>query len=73
MTVAEGAGPNSIPMKMLTKKILIPLSDLFDKSINIGIFPNICKLASVASVLKCEVRQLGNNSDQSLYFQIVVK
>lgn len=70
---SRSAGPNSIPMKISTKKILIPLSDLFDKSINIGIFPNISKLASVVSVLKCEVRQLGNNSDLSLYFQILVK
>ena len=42
-------------------QISIPLSNLINKSFNIDIFPNICKLARVVPVFKSEVRQLSNN------------
>ena len=73
---SKSAGPNIIPTKIIKAikdQISIPLSKLFNKSFNIGIFPNICKLARVVPVFKSEIRQLCNNYRPNSLLQISVK
>ena len=51
----KGIGPNSIPTKlliMLKNEISLPLSILFNISLNTGTFPNVLKLSETIPVYK---------------------
>ena len=52
---SKSTGPNSIPtkiMKTIKGEVSIPLFNFINKSFNIGIFPNICKLVRFVPVFK---------------------
>lgn len=64
LDVAKGAGPDAIPpllIKRCGKELALPLSILFNKSINSGIFPSVWKTAHVIPVFKSGDKSLCNN------------
>ena len=61
---SKSLGSNSIPTNILKEfheTISIPLSTLINKSITTGVFPNMCKIATVIPIFKSETRLLCNN------------
>ena len=61
---SKSLGPNSIPTnisKEIHETISISLSTLINKSFLTGVFPNMCKIATVVPIFKSETRLLCNN------------
>ena len=61
---SKSLGSNSRPTNILKEfheTISIPLSTLINKSITTGVFPNMCKIATVIPIFNCETRLLCNN------------
>ena len=64
LKLGKAVGPNSIPTRILKdhKKVLSkPLSDLINSSFNLGIFPDLLKLAKVIALFKKGDPQSCNN------------
>ena len=72
---SKRTGPNGIPtilLKQTRNTVSLLLAKLINKSFEAGIFPDICKLAKMASIFKSETRLLCNNC-RFPCFQILVK
>ena len=64
----QSTGPNNVSIitrnileQILEIRFFLPLTKLINKSFEIGIFPDICKVARVVSIFKSGTRLLCNN------------
>ena len=65
---SQSTGPNNIPTitrniieKNTRNTVFLPLTKLINKSFEIGIFSDICKVARVVSIFKSETKLLCND------------